>query len=444
MATDFKFPDVGEGIQEGEVVKWLVKEGDKVKADQVIVKVETDKAVVDLPAPVAGTILKINYKEGQKVNVGAVLVVIGESGEKVKVSKEESKESKQPKKEEKPAKAEKAGKKEEGRKTGSVVGQLEEAPDEEIVQRPQTIALQSPPLAAGSTIRAAPAARLLAAQRGVNLAQVTASGANGEITRQDVENYAGKLSSIPQQTIPVKKTFGSQGYEERIPLKGIRKSIATNMVTSLRESAQVTFMEDINVTTLWSIREREKHVLEEQKVKLTFLPFFIKAVIAALRENPLFNASLEGEDIIVKKYYNIGVAVETEAGLMVPVIGKADEKSMIDIARELEVLAEKARTRSIGINDMQNGTFTITNYGSVGGTYATPILNVGEAGILGTGKIFEKVIPNKSSMGFSVARILPVSFTFDHRIADGAQAARFIESLKIFLEDPEHLLMDLH
>lgn len=438
MATDFKFPDVGEGIQEGEVVKWLVKEGDKVKADQVIVKVETDKAVVDLPAPVGGTILKINYKEGQRVNVGSVLVVIGESGEKVKATKEEApaKENKSNKKEE--------GKKNEGKKTGSVVGQLEEAPDEEVVVKPQTLALQSPPLTTNANIRAAPAARMLAAQRGVNLAQVSGSGASGEITKQDIENYAQQKSSIPQQSIPVKKTFSQQGYEERIPLKGIRRSIANNMVNSLNTSAQVTFMEDIDVTSLWSLREREKHVLEQQNIKLTFLPFFIKAAIAALRENPLFNASIEGEEIIVKKYYNIGIAVETDAGLMVPVIMRADEKSMIDIAKELEQVAEKARTRSISVQDMQNGTFTMTNYGSVGGTYATPILNPGEAGILGTGKIFERVVPNKNAMGFSVARILPVSFTFDHQIADGAQAARFLESLKSFLENPDHLLMDLH
>ncbi|MAF51381.1 MAG: branched-chain alpha-keto acid dehydrogenase subunit E2 [Nanoarchaeota archaeon] len=403
MPFEYKFPDVGEGIQEGEIVRWLVKEGDLVKEDQNIVQIETDKAVVDIPSPKTGKILKINFKEGDVIKVGEVLVVIGEEGE-VSIKK-----TTKPK----------------GKYTSSVVGQLEEAPEEQELQVPHSTSMQG----SKQKILASPAVRKLALENRIDLTKIKASGPNGQILKSDIENPSEK-QEVPQQKITVKRKYDEFGYIERIPLKGIRKTIATNMIKSQTEAAQVTAMEDINVSKLWKLRNKEKVRLAKE-VKLTFLPYIIKATISALKENPILNSSLENEEIIIKKYFNIGIAVETEVGLMVPVIKIAENKNIVRLAKEILNLSEKAKTRKIDIMDLKGSTFTITNYGSIGGTYATPIINPGEAAILGLGRIFDRVIVG------GTAKILPISLTFDHRILDGAQAARFIESLKSFLEDPE-------
>ena len=213
------------------------------------------------------------------------------------------------------------------------------------------------------------------------------------------------------------------------------------MIEVQSTAAQVTAMEDVDVTKLWNLRKKEKLKFEKRGVKLTFLPLIIKAVIAALKENPILNSSLENEEIIIKKYFNIGIAIETDLGLMVPVIKIAESKSIEKLAKEIVSLAEKAKSRKIDIMDLKGSTFTITNYGSIGGTYGTPILNPGNSSILGTGKIFDRVINKKGSI--KTIKVLPLSLTFDHRILDGAEAARFLESLKKFLEDPEHLLLEL-
>lgn len=415
MVTEFKFPDVGEGIQEGEIVKWLVKEGDVVKADQNILQIETDKAVVDIPAPVSGKILKINYKEGETVEVGKVLVLIGNEGEKAPVSGKSA-----------PVKA-KAKEKE---------------PEENTEEK-----LHSQPMKGEShtdKIIAFPAVRKKAVELGIDLAKVTGTGAGGMITLKDitsVKNGETSVENVPQQKVVVKKKYDDFGYIERMPLKGIRKTIAQNMVRSISEAAHVTSMEDIDVTKLWDLRKREKAAMEKEGVKLTFLPFIIKAAIAALRENPSLNASLEDEEIIIKKYFNVGVAVETEVGLMVPVIKIAESKTIHQLAKEIDELADKARKRTIDVMDLKGSTFTITNYGSIGGTYGTPIINPGNSAILGLGRIFDRVIP--SGMRIKNVKILPVSLTFDHRILDGAQAARFLEKLKEYLEEPDHLLLEM-
>ena len=201
-------------------------------------------------------------------------------------------------------------------------------------------------------------------------------------------------------------------------------------------------MEDIDVSELWKMREKEKRTAEKLGIKLTFLPLIVKATIAALKENPILNSMIEGDEILIKKYFNIGIATETEVGLMVPVVKIAQNKSILEIAKEITELSEKAKNRTIDIMDLKGGTFTITNYGSVGGMYGTPIINYPEAAILGLGRIFDRVVMDEKGKLRNV-KILPVSLTFDHRIADGGQAARFLESLKMFLEDPEHLMLEL-
>lgn len=425
MPFEFKLPDVGEGIAEGQIIKWLVKEGDKVKEDQAIVQVETDKAVVDLPAPRSGTILKINYREGQTVKVGSTLVVIGESGEKVKESKPE----KVPEREEKKTST----------KGQSVVGTLEEAREEKTEVK--TVNLLMRGVNVSEKVLASPLIRRMAHEQGIDLTKIKGSGKDGEITRKDIDVSAPEYKA-PEQKIQVTTYSTDQGKLERIPLKGIRKTIAVNMMRSLQESAQLTMMEDINITQLYKIREKEKKSAEKKGIKLNLLPFILKAVISALKEHPVLNASIEGEDILLKKYYNIGIAVETDIGLVVPVIKDAEHKSILAVASEISQLAEKAKTRRLSIEEMRDSTFTITNYGSVGGTYATPIINPPESAILGLGRMFDRAVFN-SKRKLENVRILPLSLSFDHRIVDGSQAARFMEKLKTYLEDPDHFMLEM-
>ncbi len=393
MPFEFKFPDVGEGIEEGEIVKWFVKVGDSVKENQTLGQIETDKAVVDMPSPVSGKILKINFKEGDKVRVGEIMVVIGEKGEKISKANN--------------AKEEKKKK----RKSGSVVGEIDD--------RVSNLEYEHIEMKQADVMKGL------------------------RVNVPSVRKMSLKRDDIPQQTIIVKKKFDDYGYIERVPLKGIRKTIAEHMSQSVREAPQVSAMEDIDVSVLWKFRESMKNTWAKKGVKLTFLPFIVKAVISALQENPILNSSIEGEEIIIKKYYNIGIATETEVGLMVPVIKIAQNKSIIQIAKEIVELSDKARTRKIDVMDLKGGTFTITNYGSVGGTYAVPIINYPEAAILGLGRIFDRVVLDEKSGKVRNIKILPASLTFDHRILDGAQGARFLESLKKFLEEPRDLLKEM-
>lgn len=407
MATEFRLPDIGEGIAEAEIVEWLVKEGDVVKADQVIVKIETDKAVADIPSPVSGTVLKLNYSKGDTVNVGAVLCVIGESGEKPsyksKIVKEEVVE-----------KVERVVEKKENNTFGKVL--------------------------------ASPAVRKAASNKGIDLNKIKGSGIDGQIVMSDLDKSGftevTKIVEAPVVSSGINKQrkYDMFGYVERVPVKGIRKVIAQNMIKSLAQSAQVTAMEDIDVSKLWDLRKKEKEHFAIEGVKLTFMPFVIKAVVKALQKHHMVNSSLEGDNIVLKKYYNIGIAVQTDEGLMVPVLKIVERKSIVEISKEIEILVEKCRSRTVDTMDLKGSTFTITNYGSVGGTYATPIINPGEAAILGTGRIFDRAVFDEKTGKVRNAKILPVSLTFDHQILDGAEATEFIETLKGFLEEPDSFM----
>ncbi|MBI4159376.1 2-oxo acid dehydrogenase subunit E2 [Candidatus Woesearchaeota archaeon] len=408
MLIEFRFPDVGEGIQEGEIVKWLVNEGDNVKQDDVIVKIETDKAVVDIPSPVSGRISKINFKEGQVVKVGEVLVAI-DDGKTV---------SNEIKKEE--------------RKSVGVIGELEEAKEEV-----ETKVLKKETSKTENRVLALLSVRKLAKEKGIDLNLIKGTGKKGETTKEDVENYSGE--KVKPSGIKIDKKYDLYGYVDRIPLKGVRKTIAVNMLRSFRETAPVTSMIDVDITHLWDVREKEKEVAEKEGVKLTFLPFIIKAVVDALKLHPYVNSSIENEEIVLKKYYNIGIAVDTEAGLIVPVIKRADIKDINSIAKEIVDLSNKVKDRTIDIADLKGGTFTITNYGSIGGNYGSPIINYPECAILGVGRIEE--LPRVIDEKIVVRRILPLSVTFDHRIVDGAEIARFLVEIKKRLEYPALLLV---
>ncbi|TAL28186.1 MAG: 2-oxo acid dehydrogenase subunit E2 [Nitrospirae bacterium] len=414
MPFDFVLPDLGEGITEGEVRKWTVKEGDSIEEHQTVLEIETDKAVVEVPSPKKGKVLKINKDIGDMVKVGEVLMTIADVGEAVEEKPKEKKPEEKKPKEEKPEeqqKAEEAPKTKERPKSVSVVGVLPEEEEE---------------------ILATPAVRALAKEHGVKLESIKGSGPGGSITKDDVTEASEKSKKADEQ-------FGNI---ERIPIKGLRRTIAKNLTLAQKTTAFVTGMDEADITELWNLREREKKTIQEKGIHLTFLPFFIKAVHHALAEHPLLNASVDEakEEIIVKKYYNIGVAVDTPDGLMVPVIKNADKKTILELATEIQNLSQKARERKIKLEEMKGSTFTITNYGHFGGWFATPIINYPDVAILGTGKISEK--PWVKDGQIVIRKILPLSLTFDHRVTDGVDASRFLTKVIQYLEDPALLFIE--
>ncbi|MBI2180022.1 MAG: 2-oxo acid dehydrogenase subunit E2 [Deltaproteobacteria bacterium] len=394
MLHEFKFPDVGEGIAEGEIVRWLVKEGDWVKEDQDLVEVETDKAVLTLNSPYTGKIETLHGNEGEIIKVGALLTTIREEAETASAAEAARKDS------------------------GTVVGSLAEAIE---VVRP---------------VLATPAVRALARQMMVDLAGVKGTGPGGRITKEDVEKAAGKIAAQPGAAAD------SYGPVERIPLRGIRRTVAKRMAEASKHVAEVTIWEDADITELEQVRAKQREAAEQQGVKLTYLPFLIKASITALKAHPYFNATLDEEtqEIILKKYYNLGIAVDTSDGLIVFVIKEADRKSILDLARETAALAEKARLRKIDLPELRGSTFTITNYGVVGASYGTPIINHPEVAILGLGKIEDRAVVRGGQI--VVRKIMPLSLAFDHRVIDGVEAGRFLGVVIQHLVDPGLMLLE--
>ena len=418
MAYEFKFPDIGEGLTEGEIVRWLVKEGDEVKEGQPLVEVETDKALAEKPSPKTGVILKILAKEKEIVKVGQVIVVIGQKGEALAPAP--------------PPRPKSVG----------VVGELEEAP-EEVSAAPARVEAAKPALV-GEHALAAPAVRALAKELGIDINKVKGTGPEGRVLEKDVRQAVEVKAKPTEEVKEVKKVkkYDLYGYVDRIPLRGVRRSIAKAMVKSKYTAPHVTAMDEADVTELWKIREKEKKAAEKKGIKLTILPFIIKAVIAGLGEHPYLNASLddENEEIILKKYFNIGLATDTPEGLMVPVVKNATDKSIFQLAQELTQLVEKARNRTIDLADLKGGTFTISNYGALGGIYATPIINYPEVAILGVGKIKDTPVVRNGKV--VVRKILSLALSFDHRVVDGAEAARFLNTVIARLEDPDLILLE--
>jgi pyruvate dehydrogenase E2 component (dihydrolipoamide acetyltransferase) len=406
MSFEFKLPDLGEGIAEVELRKWLVAEGDSVAEHQVLLEVETDKAVVEVPSPRAGVVARIHRREGETVKVGETLLTIGVVGSE-----------------------EAAGTKQAGgefpRRTPSVgiVGSLPEAEEETVPD-------------AQSDFRglATPLVRKLARERGIDLNGVRGSGPRGCITPEDLERPAPGQSH--------RKPEAEEGAVEKLPLRGLRRTIARNVLASQRTTAFVSSMEEADITEIWEMRNREQGEVESRGTHLTFLPFFIKATQHALREHPLLNAAIDDEAdlIVVKKHYHFGIAVDTPEGLMVPVIRDVDKKSIIDLAGEIQELGRKANERTISLEDLRGSSFTITNYGHFGGTFATPIINWPDVAILGFGRIVERPWVHHGEI--VIRKILPLSLTFDHRATDGADAAQFLSKVLRYLEDPGLLFIE--
>jgi pyruvate dehydrogenase E2 component (dihydrolipoamide acetyltransferase) len=394
VLREFKFPDVGEGIAEGEIVRWLVKEGDSIKEDQELVEVETDKAVITLNSPYTGKIEKLYGNEGEIIEVGAVLTTVQDIEDVAPAPASEKKDS------------------------GTVVGSLGEEKEIEIV-RP---------------VLATPAVRALAKEMNLDLTQVKGTGPGGRITKEDVERLLEKIGA----PMGAADTYGPI---EKIPLRGLRRTIAKRMAEASKRIAEVTIWEDADITTLEQLRAKERKRAEAQGVKLTYLPFLIKASLAALKAHPYLNASLDesAEEIVLKRYYNIGIAVDTSDGLIVFVVKEADQKNILDLAREGAALAEKARHRKIDLPELRGSTFTITNYGVVGASYGTPIINYPEVAILGLGKIEDRPVVREGQI--VIRKIMPLSLAFDHRVIDGVEAGRFLGVVIQQLQDPELMLV---
>ncbi len=410
MPYYFKLPDIGEGTVEAEIIKWLVKEGDKVRADQPMVVVMTEKVNVEIASPKNGVIHKILVNEGAKVKVGQPIVVILEEGE-----------------------------------------QPPESPPKLTIEQSSTITKQTPHEtqpeqvpheAQPEQVLATPAVRKLARELGVDITKIKGTGPAGRITEDDVRRYAQSLQATKTES---SKTITQtiEARTERIPYRGIRRTIGEHMVMSVQHAPHATHFEEVDVTELVELREKIKGTLSDSNIKLTYLPFIVKAVVQALKKYPIFNSSLDEEkgEIVIKKYYNIGIAVATSEGLVVPVIKEADKKGIIEIAKEIETLAEKARAGKLELNDVRDGTFSITNIGSIGGILSVPIINYPEVAILGVHKILEKPVVKDNQI--VIRKIMYLSLSFDHRIIDGAMAAEFVNVIKERLEKPFTLLLDL-
>ena len=527
MVREFTLPDVGEGLTEAEIVNWLVEVGDTVSEDQPVAEVETDKAVVEVPAPVDGTVREILAEEGEMVPVGDVIITF-DTDEQSSSSGRPSADDEGEAVQEEPTEAEAAAADEavgEPSGDGTASAEAETADAGEVTET-------------GGRVFAAPSARRLARELGVDIGSVDGSGPGGRVTEDDVrvaaesgngatpatagadaeegvESATRRVSEEPkagstasavesadrEKTLAAPATrklaeeegvdldavptderrdgeafvapehveqyaeaqqaaraadaeavsaetgaagdeVAATGEDERIPYRGIRRTIGQQMEESKYTAPHVTHHDQVDVTGLVEARGRLKDHAEERGTKLTYMPFVVKAIIAALKEHPILNSQLDedNEEIVLKSDYNIGVATATDAGLMVPVVKNADRKGMLEIADEMRDLIESARDRSIARSDMQGGTFTITNFGAIGGEYATPVINYPETAILGLGAIKDR--PWVVDGEVEPRKVMTLSLSIDHRVIDGADAAQFVNTVKEYLENPELLLLE--
>jgi pyruvate dehydrogenase E2 component (dihydrolipoamide acetyltransferase) len=434
-------PDIGEGIHEGEIVKWFVKPGDKIQEDDVLCEIQNDKAVVEIPSPVEGTVLEVLVGEGTVATVGQVLVTFDAPGyENLQFKGDEH--ADEPKQEEKPAVA-----------TATPEVKQDAAPQPAAVAVAPQVEVDP-----NRRIVAMPSVRKYAREKGINIQLVPGTGNHGRVLKNDIDSFvSGGTAPAPQaptdaavttETAKVEapKTAAAipQGEypETREKMSGIRKAIAKAMVNSKHTAPHVTLMDEIDVTKLVTHRKKFKEVAAAKGIKLTFLPYIVKALTSALREFPALNTSLDDatSEIIHKHYYNIGIAADTEKGLLVPVVKDADRKSVFSISNEINELAGKARDGKLAPNEMKGASCTISNIGSAGGQWFTPVINHPEVAILGVGRIAEKPIVRNGEI--VAAPVLALSLSFDHRMIDGATAQNALNHIKRLLNDPELLLME--
>ncbi|HSR53755.1 MAG TPA: dihydrolipoamide acetyltransferase family protein [Acidobacteriota bacterium] len=431
MAFEFKLPDIGEGVVEGEIVEWLVKEGDFLEEDQPMVEVMTDKATVELPSPRAGKVLECKGEAGDVIEVGEVLIVI-----------EEADEGEAPKAEETPQDKPR----QESISASSLPDEPPEAEPRQVEPRPVKKVQPAPVVSADDKPRrkalATPAVRRVARERGIDIQQVDGSGPGGRVTREDLDRFQqeGPPEAAERGTPPA-PSAPAQGEIEIVPYRALRKKIGDRLAQSKRVAPHFTYVDEVDMTELVKLRRHYQQMPATGDVKLTYLPFIIKAVIKGLQKHPIANASLDEEkgEIHIKHFFNIGVATATDNGLIVPVVKQADQKGMLELAQEIGRLAEAAREGKIALEDLQGGTFTITSLGKLGGIMATPVINYPEAAILGVHKIEEKPVVREGEI--VIRSMMNLSVSMDHRIVDGQTGAEFMNDLIPYLENPALLLL---
>jgi pyruvate dehydrogenase E2 component (dihydrolipoamide acetyltransferase) len=451
MPTAFKLPDPGEGIHEAEVINVLVSEGDKVEEGQSIAEVETDKAATEIPAPVTGMVKEIRIKAGDVVEVGDVLMVFLEEGE--------SEEAEVPAKEDKePGDADEAETKPEPEEERKEKREAEPEPEAEAEGGREEVEEREKPAERKRPVPATPSTRRLARELGVDLSAVEASGPGGRVMPEDVKAYAEKRKeppepeekpkkekAVPPKAVPRLPDFSQWGPVERIPFRSVRRTTAKRMTLSWENIPHVVHQDIADITELEAFRRENKAEIEASGGALTMTVFALKAAVAALKAHPRFNASLdtEAEEIVLKKYYHIGVAVDTDRGLLVPVVHDVDCKSIMDLAKELPELAERTRQGKTELEEMTGGTFTITNVGPLGGTGFSPMINFPQAAILGLARARLQPVVQGDTDQFKIAArlMLPLCMAFDHRMVDGADAARFLSEVISLLENPKRLMM---
>ncbi len=459
---EFKLPDIGEGVAEGEVVQWLVKEGDVVTDDQPMVEVMTDKATVTIAAPRAGRIAELRAKPGQVVQVHSVLVVFEDAGASVTAAAA-------------PAQAHANGTngaqvKDDG-PAATAVGDIREtlpgmgasrsaeshaSPKAASIPPPSSNpsgSSHAPPAAGGleSAISsyfnekplATPATRKTARELGVDLKKVKPSGTQGRVTKADVLSHSSGRPAAAPSSAQGPVSIARAEADERVPFVGMRRRIATKMQHSKQTAAHFTFVEECDATALMSLRARLKPTAERHGAKLTFLPFIVKAVVAALKNRPILNSALDEQtqELVYRKSYNIGVAASTDSGLMVPVVKDADKRSLLDLSREIERLGSEAKAGKSKAQDLQGSTFTITSLGAEGGLFATPIINFPEVGILGVHRIKERPVVKDGQI--VIGHVMLLSLSFDHRIVDGHVGAAFAYDIIGMLENPERMFLEM-
>ncbi len=429
MAFEFKLPALGEGIFEGEIVKWFVKSGDEVQEDDILLEVQSDKSVVEIPSPVTGKINTIVAEEGTVANLGEVIVTIDSDDAHAQNDASEAKEEPKEEAKEEPK---------------------EEAPKAEAQAPAQDVEVDE-----NRRVIAMPSVRKLARDKGINIKAVQGTGKNGRILKDDVLAYAeggqtaASTPEAPAQEAPAQEAApqpvaAPEGDfpETREKIPAMRRAIAKAMVNSKHTAPHVTLMDEVEVQALWDHRKKFKEVAAEQGTKLTFLPYVVKALVSALKAYPALNTSLDDatEEIVHKHYYNIGIAADTERGLLVPVVKNADRKSIFAISDEINELAVKARDGKLSPSEMKGASCTISNIGSAGGQWFTPVINHPEVAILGIGRIAQKPIVKDGEI--VAAPVLALSLSFDHRQIDGATGQNAMNHIKRLLNNPELLLME--
>jgi 2-oxoglutarate dehydrogenase E2 component (dihydrolipoamide succinyltransferase) len=435
MSEPILVPILGESVTEATVAKWLKNEGDQVNTDEAIVELETDKVNVEVPSPSSGTIEKISVKEGQTVNVGALLGTIVQSkNNEVSAVVEEKKYSPPPKKlqvvkEEKNIEIVK--KKEENKEEVKLF--KKESEEEPLILT--EVHIEQKVSKELNTNIASPAARKYATESNISINEVKGSGKNGVVLKEDLLDLMGAKPEPSERK-------STNGPEERIKMTRLRMTIAKRLKEAQENAAMLTTFNEVDMSEVISMRSEHKEEFQKKyAVKLGFMSFFVKACVVGLKNYPVINAEIQGDEIVYKNYYNISIAVGTDRGLVVPVLRNTDEMSFAEIEKNINLLGQKARDGKIVIDDLQGGTFTITNGGIYGSMLSTPILNPPQSAVLGMHNIIERPVAINKSV--SIRPIMYLALSYDHRIVDGKEAVSFLKIIKECLEDPRRLFLNL-